>query len=228
MIKKTILIGTLLFAVFLTLATVIVNHYFPLNDPEQLKSVIAESETLGPFLIVLLQAAQVILVPIPGQITGVVSGYFFGPFLGTLYSMIGLALGSFIVFRVSKKLGRPFVERVLEKKTLKKFGYLSENTRTSALFLVFLFPMLPDDAICFLAGLTKIKTRTFMLTAITGRLPGCFLANAIGSGIAVSTIQIVGIFSFSAIIFIVFLYLFRDNMENKMNSYIKNVTQEND
>lgn len=228
MTKKTILISLLLFAIFSIALTIAINVYIPLDDLEQIKKIIAESKTLGPVLVVALQAIQVVLIPIPGQVTGLVSGYFFGPFLGTLYSMIGLVIGSYIVFYASKKLGRPFVKKIVEEETFKKFDYLSKNTGTAAIFLVFLLPMLPDDAICFISGLTKIKTRTFLLAAISGRLPGCFIANAIGSGLAISTFQTGLIFAFSILVFTVLMYIFRDKVENKMNSYIKNVTKKND
>ena len=39
------------------------------------------------------------------------------------------------------------------------------------LWLVFLLPLLPDDAVCALAGLSSITFRRFMLIATAGRLP---------------------------------------------------------
>jgi uncharacterized membrane protein YdjX (TVP38/TMEM64 family) len=39
------------------------------------------------------------------------------------------------------------------------------------LWLVFLLPLLPDDAVCALAGLSSISFRRFMVIATVGRIP---------------------------------------------------------
>jgi len=43
-----------------------------------------------------LQILQVVVAPIPGELTGIIGGYLYGPFLGIIYSTIGLALRSWI------------------------------------------------------------------------------------------------------------------------------------
>jgi uncharacterized membrane protein YdjX (TVP38/TMEM64 family) len=48
-------------------------------------------------------------------------------------------------------------------------------------FLVFLLPFLPDDAVCFVAGLTTLPLLELIVLALVGRLPGVFVANWIGA-----------------------------------------------
>ena len=52
------------------------------------------------------------------------------------------------------------------------------------LFLLYLLPATPDDAICFIAGLSRIRFRVFMVVVILGRLPGFIILSMLGDGIA--------------------------------------------
>ena len=49
--------------------------------------------------------------------------------------------------------------------------------------MIFLFPALPDDLICFIAGFSKIKLRNFVLITFLGRLPGFVVLSFIGAEI---------------------------------------------
>ncbi|MEF8827066.1 MAG: hypothetical protein V5A34_11250 [Halapricum sp.] len=49
----------------------------------------------APLAFVLLQAVQVVIAPIPGQVLALASGWLFGLVWGTVYSIIGATLGSY-------------------------------------------------------------------------------------------------------------------------------------
>jgi uncharacterized membrane protein YdjX (TVP38/TMEM64 family) len=91
--------------------------------------------------------------------------------------MLGVVLGSLVVFGASRRYGRPFVARVVTEATLDRFdGFVEEYGRVG-LFVVFLLPTFPDDAICLVAGLTDLRARTFLVLLVVGRTPS-FLASA--------------------------------------------------
>ena len=71
------------------------------------------SGRLSIFAFMLLQVLQVIITPIPGEVTGLIGGYLYGPMLGTVYSTIGLTIGSWIAFILARAYGLPLVERVV-------------------------------------------------------------------------------------------------------------------
>ena len=58
-----------------------------------------------------------------------------------------------------------------------------------AVFVLFLIPGLPDDAICFIAGLSLIRIRTLVLLAFIGRLPAFLIVNVAGGELAESRIE---------------------------------------
>ena len=215
--KKIFIIVGLLLSLFLLLSFIGAPFLSLIIDPQQVVEFIKNSGTLGPFLIMMLQALQVIFVPIPGQLTGIISGFFFGTFWGTVYSMIGLTFGSFVAFVLSRKFGKPFVESIISEKVLSKFSFISRGSKVFGIFLIFLLPMFPDDAICFLSGLTKIKIRTLVIIAFIGRLPGTFIANMIGNDVAISQVQSSLIIGGIATIITLIVYKNRTKIEAYLN-----------
>jgi uncharacterized membrane protein YdjX (TVP38/TMEM64 family) len=138
----------------------------------------------APLVFVSLQAAQVVLAPIPGQLLAGVGGYLFGAALGTFYSMVGVTLGSTVVFLASRRYGRPFVTRVLEPTTLERFDGFVDAYGSAGLFVAFLLPAFPDDALCVLAGLTEIGYRRFLVLLVVGRTPTFLIAATAGTSLA--------------------------------------------
>src|SRR5215469_11958743 len=69
-------------------------------DKRFLKDTLREWGVLAPVIFIGMQALQVVVAPIPGEITGILGGYLFGEWVGVLYSTIGLTVGSVAAFAV--------------------------------------------------------------------------------------------------------------------------------
>jgi uncharacterized membrane protein YdjX (TVP38/TMEM64 family) len=152
-----------------------------LRDQDQLMVWIQDWGQWAPVVTISLHVLQVLTAPIPGTAIDAVNGLLFGPWLGTLYSMTGLIIGSTIVMALSRRFGRPLVERFVDSKSVERIDRLVEKRGSLVIFLIFLLPFLPDDAVCFLAGLTPIPLLELVLLAMIGRFPGVFVANLLGS-----------------------------------------------
>ena len=143
-----------------------------LLSKERIKEFLDRTGPVAPLVFIGLQALQVLIAPIPMQVFGLASGYIFGAFWGTVYSMIGLTLGSFLAIWLVRLFGRRLVERFVKPETLEQFDHLAEKGGLPVFFLIFLLPALPDDAICFIAGLTALPIWALVAVAFLGRLPG--------------------------------------------------------
>lgn len=153
-------------------------------DPGTVRETVEAFGVFAPLAFVALQVAQVILAPIPGQVLALAGGYVFGPLLGTVYSLIGATIGSAIAFWLSRHFGRPAVERLIHPETLSTVdGFLEDHGRL-AVFLVFLLPGLPDDALCFVCGLTPVPLRDLVVLSFLGRIPGYALLALAGGRFA--------------------------------------------
>ena len=141
----------------------------------------------APLAAILLHVAQVLLAPVPGQVIDAVNGYLFGAAWGTVYSLVGVIAGSSLAMALARRFGRPWAERLIKKETLERLDSYSRQRGALFFFLVFLFPFLPDDVACFLAGLTPLPLPELVVLAAIGRLPGIFVANLVGANTAVLT-----------------------------------------
>jgi uncharacterized membrane protein YdjX (TVP38/TMEM64 family) len=179
-----LIVGAALVA--LIAALVVWSHpiYAFLADPQQVRAWVETLGVWGPVVIALLQMSQVLLAPIPGQAIGAVSGYLYGPWLGTLYSMIGLGLGSLILFLLARRFGRPLAFRLIGRSSMARLDDLAHRGGALFFFLIWLFPFTPDDLACLAAGLTPMRLRQFILLMLLGRLPGLFVSVWVGANVA--------------------------------------------
>lgn len=162
-----------------------IRRYAPfLFDPQLLRTWVAQFGLFAPIVFVIVQAAQVVIAPIPGQVIALIAGYLFGPVAGTAYSFTGVLIGSTIAFLLTKRYGRTFAENVLHDDVLTRFDGFVERVGIPGLLLFVLIPGLPDDIICFLSGLTTWSLRTFLVVITIGRLPAYFLTVYAGGQLA--------------------------------------------
>ena len=155
--------------------------YRLLGDREALERLLDTLGPWGPLFIVLAEAAQVLLAPVPGQVVGLVSGYAYGFAWGTTLCSIGLAIGTFAAVWLARRLGRPLVERFVSAQWLARIDGYAERRGALALFLIFLLPFLPDDLCCLVAGLTSMRISERVLLALIGRTPGLVISTMMGA-----------------------------------------------
>lgn len=151
------------------------------NDQERVREWVAGFGPWGPLVTIALNVAQVLLAPIPGQFVGMANGYLYGIWLGTVYSMAGLLLGTVLAMALGRWFGRPLVERLVNPEQLTRWDRIAERQGPLFFFLVFLFPFLPDDVVCFLIGLSPLPLPSLVVLATLGRLPGVFVSCWVGA-----------------------------------------------
>ena len=136
----------------------------------------------GPVVFIGVQVFQVVFSPIPRELTGFLGGYVYGAFVATIFSTIGLTVGSFLAFYIGRRLGRPFVEKLIPPVVLDKFDFLITNRGAFLAFILFSVPGFPKDYMCYLLGLSPLGTLTFVLISFLGRIPGTIMLGIQGAG----------------------------------------------
>ncbi len=153
------------------------------QDPQLLRESLGQGGARSYGLFLGLQCLQVLVAPIPGQLMGLAGGYVFGFWKGFGLTMAGLGLGSFLAMGLARLLGQGWVRRVVPQEVMAKFDGLVSGGGYGAFFMIYLLPAMPDDALCFLAGLTKLKLAPLLLVCLLGRGPGMAVLSLIGSGL---------------------------------------------
>lgn len=150
------------------------------TNREALRRLLEQHGAFAPVTFILIQAAQVVAAPVPGELTGFLGGYFFGVLRGFIYSAIGLTLGSTIAFGLGHWLGQPFVRRLVKPETYERFAFLAETRGVLAAFVLFLIPGFPKDYLSYLLGVSPMRFLPFLLVCGLGRMPGTYLLSLQG------------------------------------------------
>ena len=152
------------------------------RQPEQFRSWVDGHGAWGWAAYAAMVFLQVVVAIIPGEPLEIAGGYAFGAWWGTALCLIGAVLGSAAVFALVRHWGRPLAEVVFPKEKLDKLQFLhSSPKRTALLWLIFTAPGTPKDLLCYFAGLTDMKWRTWLLIATVGRLPS-IVTSTVGGG----------------------------------------------
>lgn len=155
-----------------------------LKDRDALRSWILGLGAWGPAAFIGLQVLQVVVFVVPGEVVQIVGGYVFGFWLGSLYTIVGIALGTFFNFYVGRILGRPFVESVFDREKIEGIERVTGSGKGAAgFFLLFLIPGIPKDVLCYVAGMSTLRLPAFLGVSMSGRLPG-ILGSAFMGGAA--------------------------------------------
>lgn len=119
-----------------------------------------------------IELAQVILIPIPAQVTTLAGIFAFGPWIAFAISSLAVISGSIIAFAIGKNLGVKVLYKIASKETVDKYRKVLSKKGRMLLPIMFLFPMFPDDLLCFVAGTTTMSWSYFIAVTLTTRLIG--------------------------------------------------------
>jgi uncharacterized membrane protein YdjX (TVP38/TMEM64 family) len=154
----------------------------------------------APIVFIVVQAIQVIVFIIPGEVPQIAGGYLFGIWYGTLLSITGIVIGSTAAFFLGRALGTPFVEALFPRDQVERVRKLLVSERARIVFfLLFLIPGIPKDILCYVAGVTPLKFPYFIAVSTLGRLPGIVVSAIIGNAAASNKWVLTAIVSAAAV-----------------------------
>lgn len=183
------------------------------SDREKMNDFIESFGAYAPLAFIGLQVLQVLLAPVPGELTGFIGGYLFGIGPGVVISTIGLTIGSSLAFLIARRLGLPFVRRFVGEEIMGKFDSLMERQGAFFSFFFFLIPGLPKDYFCYLLGLSPMHLVTFLIISTVGRLPGTLLLTMQGHSIRDEHYRMFFVIMGLALVLFVFTFIYRDRIE---------------
>ncbi len=190
----------------------ILRYYKFFFEPKRLRVFVASFGLYAAPVFVAVQALQVVFAPVPGEITGFVGGFLFGNVYGMILSTVGLTIGSYAAFGISRIFGLGFVEKVVKKEYIDKFNFFVTHKGLYVTFVFFLIPGFPKDSLCYLLGLTRMRLVDFLLMNIFGRLPGTLILTLQGSAVKEGKYQSFFVLLTISVVMIFSLYAARDRL----------------
>lgn len=153
------------------------------EDPAAFKAWVDGFGIWGKAIFVGLLMLQVIVAFVPGGPFELAAGYAYGVLEGTVLCMVSFILGSAIIFVLVRKFGMKLVEMFVSQKDIKQLEFLKNPKKTRTLaFILMVIPGSPKDALNYIAGLTSLKLKEWLLIVFIGRIPA--LVSTVISGAA--------------------------------------------
>lgn len=151
-----------------------------------IKPIVESAGFFGYILFILINIVVTTLMTfVPGMTFTftLIATQLFGIFAGFIVSAIACFLSSLVKFFIGDKLGEPFVDWLIGKDARLKAQDLVSVRATVLVPVMLAFPFFPDDAICMVAGMTKMKYWYFAIVAIICRTIGVGVTAFLGGNI---------------------------------------------
>jgi len=200
---------------------------FQLNG-DQFKKYIESKGKWGPFLFFLLSYLQVVIAPIPGQVTYFVGGMLFGTWGGFLINHTATILASITVYWLGRAFGEPLVDKLAGKGKAKKAVDFVKRNGPIFFLLAFVIPGLPDDLLCYVAGIVTLPFGIFLFLVVVARMPSTLSSSLLGNGVLTwTTGQTIIVIAMLAI-FITLVVIFRKPITNLLNKFVRTKSKDQD
>ncbi len=171
----------------------------------------------GKLVFVLIVTVQVIIAFIPGEPVELAAGYAFGLAEGSVLSLMGITLGSAIIFAAVRFFGAGITGLFFRHEDIQKLSFLKNEKKLEAmLFIIFFIPGTPKDLLTYFAGLTPVKFSRWMLISTAARIPSVVTSAAAGSAAGDKNfVFAAAVFGVTAVISRIGLYFYNSFVEDK-------------
>jgi uncharacterized membrane protein YdjX (TVP38/TMEM64 family) len=152
---------------------------------ESVRAFVSSYGAWAPLIFVVIYAGATVAV-VPGSVLTLTSGALFGPVLGTVCAVTGASIGATISFlfvrlvRGGKSLSG---EGALASRLVRYDERMAAHGFVTVLFLR-LVPLFPFTALNYGLGLTRVRTRDYVLGTIIGIIPGSFAYTYFGDALS--------------------------------------------
>jgi uncharacterized membrane protein YdjX (TVP38/TMEM64 family) len=151
------------------------------RDEAFLRETVTSWGWMAPLVFIAIQASQVIVSPVPGEITGPAGGFLFGTLWGLVYSTIGLTIGTLTAFGLGRLWGEPLIRPWLSEHHWNRMNFIIEAEGAILCFILYLIPGFPKDIISYLFGISPLPFWTFAVVSTIGRIPGTWIGSYFGA-----------------------------------------------
>ncbi|MCP2044774.1 TVP38/TMEM64 family protein [Pontibacter sp. HSC-36F09] len=125
----------------------------------------------GPIFIILAMVAQMFLVVVNVVALMLVAIIAYGPFWGSLIAITAVLVASTIGYFIGRGLGEAGVSKIIGRKAEEKVHGFVEDYGIWAVIVARISPFLSNDAVSFVAGITKMSYFKFIGATLAGIAP---------------------------------------------------------
>lgn len=151
-------------------------------DSESIRAYLKDFGIWAPLIFIMLYTLGTFFIPATPFM--IAAGILFGFKYGLIYTIISGLLSSTVVFFISRKLGKEWVENILEHRYLVHFNKYNKRLESSAIWDIIILrmtPIMPFNALNVLMGVSRITTRDYIMGTLLGLIPSNIITVYIGA-----------------------------------------------
>lgn len=142
------------------------------GDAAKLKIFLSQFRGFDKWVFVAIRAFQTVIKIIPAEPLEIGSGLLYGTWGGMWLCLLGTMIGSIIIIALTRVFGKSLVSAFIPIEKIESLAFLQNEKKVYlSLFFIFLIPGTPKDVLTYVAGLTGLDMRKFLLITGIARIP---------------------------------------------------------
>lgn len=140
------------------------------KEPESFRLWVDSHGIWGRIVFLAIVVFQVLVAFVPGEPIELAAGYVFGVLEGSLLTMAGFLIGSWIIFVLVRRFGIKLVEVFFSREKIEEVRFLNNPQKTKLLaFILMTIPGTPKDFLSYFAGLTQLTLKEWLFIVAISR-----------------------------------------------------------
>jgi uncharacterized membrane protein YdjX (TVP38/TMEM64 family) len=178
-----------------------------LRDREAVVAFLDQLGFVGPVVLTALLGLQVLIPSLPAEPLMIAGAYAYGFPGGLLMNWLVAVVASQAVFYLARYAGRPVVEHFVPAQLLDKWTRIANEKGAVFFLMAFLIPAIPSDIMTYVAGMSGIDGRRFLVASVAGQTPTVVLLTLVGAdGLRITPVTIVALTIFGVLSLLAWWY----------------------
>lgn len=120
---------------------------------------------------------------VPGALLTAAGGAVFGIAAATALTVVSATIAAWISFLIGRSVGREQVEKIAGRRLGALDTWIGRNGFLAVLY-VRLIPLIPFNVLNYVAGVTAVRMRSYVLGTFVGIIPGTYAYTALGGSLS--------------------------------------------
>ena len=136
---------------------------------------------VGGVVVLLTVCLSHAIVPFPTELVTAAAGFVYGFWLAVPMLLVCWLASALLAYWLAERFGRPLARRLVGTRRLARAEELMDRGGAATLLSLRLIPLIPYNAICYAAGITRVPLVRYAWTTIVGIIPLTVLVAYLGS-----------------------------------------------
>jgi uncharacterized membrane protein YdjX (TVP38/TMEM64 family) len=150
------------------------------GDSRELRRELLGLGVVGVLVLVAVTLSHAI-VPFPSELVTGAAGFVYGFWVAVPLMLVLWLASALLAYWLAERFGRPLARRLIGERRLARAEELMARGGAGAMLSLRLIPLIPFNAICYAAGITRVPLVRYSWTTVAGILPLTTLVAYLGS-----------------------------------------------